>query len=319
MSLVSVVVPVYCNARSLPDLWDRLRGIAGQAAPDSFEFVFVDDGSTDDSFQVLQHLAQADPSVTVIKLSRNFGSNPALLAGLAHARGDVVATLAADLQDPPETLLEMLALWRGGRRVVLAARSSRDEPWITTVFSDLFYLLFRRFALPTMPRRGFDFFLVDRSVCTVLNGLQESNAYLMGLVLWAGFDPAVVYFERKKRHGRYGHSMWTSAKKVKYFIDSFVAFSYVPLRAATLLGIILGCLGGLYAAVVIILRLTRGFPVEGWASLMVVFLIISGTNLFVMGILGEYVWRSLDETRRRPRFVIERVVDRKSTDVAAGG
>jgi glycosyltransferase involved in cell wall biosynthesis len=309
MALISIVVPVFHNAASLFDLLIQLQELARKNASDCFEFVFVDDGSGDNSFPVLQELAMTEQRIRVVKLSRNFGSNAALLAGLGQARGDVVAVIAADLQDPPELIDQMLVHWRKGRKVVLAARSSRDDPGFTALLAQTFYALFRRFAIKTMPKGGFDFFLIDRQVCNLINCIQESNAYLMGLILWLGFDPKVLYYHRREREKRYGGSMWTFAKKVKYFVDSFVAFSYVPVRAASLLGTILSMIGLLYALGVVVFRLCYDVPVQGWTSLMVVLLVVSGAQLLMTGILGEYLWRNLEETRRRPRFVIERILE----------
>lgn len=309
MALVSLVVPVYHNAASLPELLAKFRELAGRNPDDCFEFVFVDDGSRDESFAVLTGLAVAEPRMRVVKLSRNFGSNPALLAGLDQARGDVVAAIAADLQDPPELIHDMLAHWRTGRKVVLAARASRDDPGLTSLLADTFYRLFRAFAIPTMPKRGFDFFLLDRQVCDLIKGIREANVYLMGLILWLGFDPLVLEYHRQAREKRFGRSMWTLTRKLKYFADSFVAFSYVPIRAAALAGFVLSAVGGLYLAVVVLSWLIAGTPVAGWASLMVVLLVVSGLQLLMMGILGEYLWRTLDETRSRPRFIVERVVE----------
>ncbi len=320
MALVSIVVPVYHNAASLPELLSRFQGLAGRSRGDRFEFVFVDDGSRDHSFTVLQSLQQTDERVRVIKLSRNFGSNAALLAGLDQARGDVVAAIAADLQDPPELIDDMLAQWRQGHKVVLAARRSRGDPLLTRLLASTFYLLFRRFAIPSMPRQGFDFFLIDRQVCNLIKGIQESNAYLMGMILWVGFEPAILYYHRREREQRFGKSMWSLTKKFKYFIDAFVAFSYVPVRAASLLGISLSILGLLYALALLILRLFSGIPVVGWVSLMAVLLVVSGVQLLMTGILGEYLWRNLDETRRRPRFVIDRVIEKaESVDQSSQG
>lgn len=305
MSRISVAVPVYHNAASLPDLLARLQALAGRHPLDAFRFVFVDDGSKDDSLAVLLALAKAEPRVTVLKLSRNFGSNAALLAGLAEADGDAVATISADLQDPPETLDAMLAHWRAGRKVVLAAREGRDDPPATAFLASVFYRLFRKYAIATMPEGGFDFFVVDRTVRDLLLGMQESNAYLMGLVLWLGFDPAVVPFRRQAREARYGKSMWGFGRKVKYFIDSFVAFSYVPIRAASLLGLLVSAAGLLYAAFLVFAHFALDLKVQGWASLMIVLLVVSGAQLLVMGMIGEYLWRNLDEARRRPRYVVE--------------
>ncbi|MFI5197303.1 MAG: glycosyltransferase family 2 protein [Thermoanaerobaculia bacterium] len=308
MSRISVVVPVYHNASSLPDLLARLQALAGRHPLDAFRFVFVDDGSKDDSFAVLLKLRKDESRVTAVKLSRNFGSNAALLAGLAETDGDAVATISADLQDPPETLDSMLAHWRAGRKVVLAAREGRDDPPATAFLARVFYHLFRKYAIPTMPEGGFDFFVVDRTVCDLLLGIQESNAYLMGLVLWLGFDPAVVPFRRQAREVRYGKSMWGFARKLKYFIDSFVAFSYVPIRAASVLGLVVSAAGLLYALFIVSAHFVLDLKVQGWASLMIVLLVVSGAQLLVMGMIGEYLWRNLDETRRRPRYVVETVL-----------
>jgi dolichol-phosphate mannosyltransferase len=201
---------------------------------------------------------------------------------------------------------------------VIAARGTRDDPFLTALLADAFYTLFRRFAIRTMPKRGFDFFVVDRQVCDLINGIEETNAYLMGLILWTGFNPAVVYYQRRERPARYGRSMWTFLKRLKYFIDAFVAFSYIPIRAASLLGLAVSFFGLLYAILIVTLRLLYDITIEGWSSLMVVLLIVSGVQMVMLGVLGEYMWRNLEETRRRPRFVIDRVVEggaSKASDV----
>lgn len=315
MALVTIVVPVYHNASSLADLHREFDQLARRNPKDRFEFVFVDDGSSDPSFAVLSALASKDERVRVVRLSRNFGSSAALLAGLLHARGDVVGAISADLQDPPELFDRMLDLWRQGSKVVLASREGRDDPGLTALAANIFYSLFRRFAIKTMPKGGFDFFLIDRKVCALIAEMKENNAYVMGQILWLGFDPEVVTYHRRERPERYGRSMWTFAKKVKYFIDSFVAFSFMPVMAASLLGILMSILGGLYAVVVVFVRLFWEIRFEGWASLMIVQLVVSGVQLMMMGILGEYIWRNLEETRRRPRFVVDQVVGGESVPI----
>jgi polyisoprenyl-phosphate glycosyltransferase len=318
MTLVSLVIPVYHNAPSLPDLVAAFQTLAARNPQDEFEFIFVDDGSGDDSHAVLLNLQKTEPRMRVLKLSRNFGSNPAIMAGLSQARGEAVAAIAADLQDPPELIHDMLDKWRQGHKVILAARAGRDDPGITSILADVFYSLFRRFAIKTMPPRGFDFFLIDRQVVDHINAIQEGNPYLMGLILWLGFDPQVIYYDRRARPAQYGVSMWTLAKKIKYFIDSFVAFSYLPVRAASILGFLLSGMGGIYAMIVILARLLFAVPVEGWTSLMVVLLIIGGAQMIMIGILGEYLWRNLDETRKRPRFIISTVTDAPEKEMANG-
>lgn len=309
MALVSIIVPVYNNAASLPCLLERLQALAVGRPEHRFEFVFVDDGSQDESCRVLEGIVAAEPRALLVKLSRNFGSSAALLAGMEQASGDAVAAIAADLQDPPELIGEMVARWQQGRKVVLAARETRDDSWLTSLLADTFYALFRRFAVRAMPKRGFDFFLIDRQVRDLVVGIQENNAYLMGLILWAGFSPEVLYYHRREREKRFGRSMWTLAKKLKYFTDAFVGFSYVPLRAASATGVLCCTLGFVYALVIVLRRVLVGADIQGWASLMVVLLVVSGVQMLMIGVLGEYLCRNLEETRRRPRFVRDYVVE----------
>ncbi len=303
---ISVVVPVYFNAASLPLLHQRLTEVAAQVPQSEFEYVFVDDGSADDSFDVLRALAARDARVKVLRLVRNFGSNAAILAGLAHACGDGVVVITADLQDPPELIPEMIVKWRAGNSVVLAARVDRHDPLMTRWTSDLFNGLFRRFVFPNFPPRGFDFFLADKKVVRVLVENAGANLYLFGLLLWTGYKPVTITYTRTER--QFGKSRWNVGRKVKYFLDAFVGFSYLPLRFASVIGIALAILGFFYAAFLIIARIALGFPVEGWTSLMVVLLLVSGVQLVLLGILGEYVWRNLDETRRRPLYLIGETV-----------
>jgi dolichol-phosphate mannosyltransferase len=312
MALISVVVPVYWNAQSLLPLKAELDRIVEQLAEDEFEFVFVDDGSGDNSFEVLKSLIEGDDRVRAIRLSRNFGSNPAVLAGLTHAKGDCVVVISADLQDPPALIPELVAQWKNGHEVVLAARRTRDDPIPARWFAKGFNTLYRKLVFPDFPPNGFDFMLIDRCVVDILVDLREKNSYLFGQVMWVGFRRAVVEYDRRKR--AHGKSRWTFTKKLKYFIDAFSAFSYLPLRASTVLGFLLGGLGLLYALVVILARITSKTPVEGWTSLIVVVLIASGTQLVLVGVLGEYLWRTLDETRRRPPFIIQSTLNLPKDD-----
>ncbi len=269
--------------------------------------MFVDDGSGDNSFNVLMGVAQDDPRVRVVKLSRNFGSNPAILAGLTYARGDCAVVITADLQDPPELIPQLVDVWREGNQVVLGARRGRSDPFVSRLFAAGFNRLFRRFVFSDFPPDGFDFMLIDRRVIDILVRLNEKNSYIFGQVLWVGFKRQVIYYDRVKR--KHGYSRWTITKKIKHFIDAFAAFSYLPLRAASTLGFLLAALGFLYALFIIGLRLFKDIQVAGWASLTVVVLITSGAQLVLIGVLGEYLWRALDETRRRPPFIVESVLN----------
>ena len=306
MSKVSIVIPVYYNAASLEALADRLSRLAATHPQHEFEFVYVDDGSGDDSFTILQRIAASDARVRVIKLTRNFGSNAAILAGISYATGDCVGFVAADLQDPPETYHKMLEHWEAGSKVVLAMRADRHgDPWLTRLFAGIFNWLFKKLVFGSFSPQGVGFFLVDRQVADVLLRCKEKNAHLIGLLFWSGYDYKVVEYERGQRHD--GRSRWTWGKKTKYFIDAFVAFSYLPLRLASVLGLLLSGLGGIYAVIVITIRFFNQSPVPGWTALMVVLLLTSGSQLLILGIIGEYLWRNFDATRWRPLFIVDSV------------
>lgn len=313
MALISIVVPVYWNAGSLPLLKTELDKVAAGFPKDEFEFVFVDDGSGDNSFALLEEFSRADARVRALRLSRNFGSNAAILAGLSYASGDCAVVISADLQDPPEKIPEMIAHWKAGNEVVLAARRSREDPFPSRFFGSAFNYLFKKFVFPDFPRQGFDFMLIDRQVIDILTHWQEKNSYIFGQVMWVGFKREVVFYDRRERE--HGQSMWTFTKKIKYFIDAFSAFSYLPLRISTLIGFLLAFLGFFYALVTVILRLAAQTPVTGWTSLMVVVLVASGTQLMLIGVLGEYLWRVLDETRRRPPFIVHKTINTEKREI----
>ncbi len=301
---ISVVVPVFHNEESLPDLTAALE----RAAPGpEFEYVFVDDGSEDGSWRVLEEYAAREPRARLVKLSRNFGSFTACVAGLAHARGRAAVLISADLQDPPELIPAMVALWRAGHEVVLAVRAERAEGFVQRLVAGLYYRAMRRWALPDMPVGGFDFVLIDRKVVDTVVAVKEKNTTLMGLILWTGFRRATIPYARRAREK--GRSMWTLRKRLKYFIDSFVSFSYFPIRLVQLLGVLFAVAGFTHAVVVIVLRLTNNIPIQGWTALMVVILVMGGVQLVTLGVLGEYLWRALDETKRRPLFIVDRVVE----------
>ena len=307
MSLVSVIVPVYDNAESLQLLMERLASVATALTQDTFEFVFVDDGSGDESFEIIQCLARKDERVRAVRLSRNFGSNAAVLAGLTYARGDCAVVIAADLQDPPEFIPQLVTHWRAGNQIVLAARRRRSDPFVARLFATVFNRLFRLLVFPDFPKDGFDFALIDRLVVDILVELKEKNSHIFGQLMWVGFKRQVVHYDRGRRsHGR---SRWTTAKKIKYFIDAFTAFSYLPLRMASIMGMTLAALGFIYALIIIGFRMMTDVRVAGWASLTVIVLVTAGSQLLLVGVLGEYLWRVLDESRHRPPFIVDAVVN----------
>jgi dolichol-phosphate mannosyltransferase len=305
MRLVSIIIPVYYNGTSLPLLAQKLDALSRANSQYGFEFIYVDDGSGDDSLSILYNLASQDNRIRVVKLSRNFGSNNAILAGMTVAKGDCVGFIAADIQDPPEAFTEMIQLWHQGTRVVFAVRKDRKgDPFITGLFSYIFNYLFKRLVFNGISPQGIGFFLIDRQVNDIIIKCEEKNPHVLGLILWTGFSYVTVQYDREER--QHGKSQWTFQKKLKYFIDAFVAFSYLPIRITSTLGLALASFGGIYAVIVLVARFTHQIPVEGWTALMVAFLVLSGVQLIMLGIIGEYLWRNFDATRRRPTFIIEK-------------
>lgn len=317
-SLLSVVIPVFYNAANIPVTWPALVE-ALEALPSGvdWEAVFVDDGSPDGSYDALLAVHAAAPDrVRVIKLTRNFGQVPAILAGLRAAQGDACAVMSADLQDPPALIVSMVKRWREtGARIVLATRNARDDGALAAWASRVFYRCMRRYAVPNMPEGGFDFFLLDRQVVDLMNQMEERNTFLQGQVLWTGFVPAVIPYARRRRE--IGQSRWTLAKKVKYFADGFVTYTTAPIRLITAVGLVVSLLSFAYAALIVVLKLVWSIPIEGWAPTMVSILGLAGVQLVMLGIIGEYLWRSYHETRRRPNFVVETVVEPRGDRTAS--
>jgi len=304
MSKISIVIPVYFSSDTLMDLYEDMKSKILDKLGD-YELVFVDDGSEDESWEIMTQIRDMDENVKLVKLSRNFGEHAALLAGLSVCTGDCAVTKQADLQEDSTLILEMYESWKRGNKVVLAVRKSRDESKSKIFFANLYYAMVRKFVNKKMPVGGCDCYLIDRKVIEVLERLDEKNSSLTLQVMWAGFKTDMVYFDRKDREK--GESRWTLAKKYKLVVDSLISFSYVPIRFM----IIVGTLFNIGAVALFISVLVEffmyGTPIAGWASLMCVILCASGLILMMLGILGEYVWRALDAARTRPPFIIDEV------------
>lgn len=308
MAKLSIIIPVYFNEMNLYDLYDDLKEkVLGKL--DQYELVFVDDGSLDQSFSILKDIQFKDSNVMVVKLSRNFGSHAAILAGLIHSTGDCAVMKTADLQEPSSMLLEMFQKWKDGNNVVLAIRKDRQEPWLQIFFSNLYYKLMRRIAIKTMPDGGFDCFLIDRKVIKVLEMMDEKNSTIMGQILWAGFKTDMIYYTRLKREK--GKSRWTLSKKIKLFVDSILAFSYFPIRFISTMGILTFFGTIIWLLYILYAKFFIGIEVEGWTTLMITSLFFYGLILLTLGIIGEYLWRAFDAARQRPSFIIEELIEPK--------
>jgi glycosyltransferase involved in cell wall biosynthesis len=304
----TIVVPVYFNELNLSDTIPQLLSFAEAQLEYQFELVFVDDGSGDNSLNILLDYQSRYPdTIKVVKLTRNFGSMAAIQAGFTVASGDCVGMISADLQDPPQLFQEMLVYWEKGIKAVFAVRQDREEPFLQKQFSNGYYSLIRKFAVPDYPDGGFDFFIIDRQVVDELNRIQEKNTNLMTLIFWLGFKPVMIPYIRRSRTK--GKSRWTFSKKIKLFVDTFVAFSFFPIRILSIIGFIVAIGSFMYGAFILFYWLFFGIDVKGYVPTMLIMTFASGIQMSMLGVLGEYLWRTLDEVRRRPHFVIDQIYD----------
>jgi polyisoprenyl-phosphate glycosyltransferase len=301
--MLSIVTPAFNEAANLPELYDRLARTMGSADED-WEWIVVDDHSRDATFAVIEEIAARDPRVRGIRLAHNAGSHVAITCGLHHAAGTAAAMMAADLQDPPETLTVMLERWRRGAQIVWAVRRQRPGERAHAGFAALYYWVMRRvIGMTDMPARGADFFLVDRIVVNALKEYPERNRSVLALITSLGFRQEYVEYDKQPRLA--GSSGWTLGRNVTLVVDSITSFSALPLRLCTFLGIAFATIGATLGVVGV------GFLPSLGAGLLLVFAAmigLSGIQLIGLGIMGEYLWRALDEARRRPPYLIEAVV-----------
>lgn len=306
MSKLSIVVPIYKNQDNIipfyEDFTDNIRPYI-----DDYEIVMVHDASPDGSWDIMKELAKTDKNVKLIKLSRNFGAIAASFTGIQYSEGDCVTVKACDLQEPPELTVNMYKMWKNGSKSVIAIRESRDDPWYTTVFSNIYYWLMRKMVNSDMPKGGFDTYLIDRRIADRIVSINDRNSPVTLQILWMGFGPDKTYYERRKRE--IGKSSWTFSKKMKLFIDSLIGFSYVPIRFMSLMGLVFFAFSVLWGIYMIIVKILGKIPIQGYTTILVLILFSSGLIMFTLGLLGEYVWRTLDATRRRPISVIEETLN----------
>lgn len=304
MSIISIILPSYNEEGILSELHQRLSAIARTIPHHDFEFIFVDDCSRDKTPDILLDIAKTDDRVKTIRFARNCGSHAAVAAGLQFCKGDVAVMLAADLQDPPEIIPQLFLEWKKGSKVVWGVRDKREgENFFTIACSRFFYFLMNRLTNVSQPPTGADVFLIDRQVIEAFKQSPEKNTSVYMLIAWLGYSQTHITYVKEARHA--GVSKWTTSKRLKLFFDSLISFSYLPLRFMSLMGAISAFLGLLYSLLIFI-NAFRGIPVQGWATLMIVVLLMGGFQMIMMGTLGEYLWRTYDETRGRPRYVIEK-------------
>lgn len=305
--MITIIFPVYNEQDNLKELYKRVCDVSSQVRGHECEFLFVDDCSTDATPRILKELHEQDKRVKTVRFARNCGSHAALSAGLSEAKGDCAIVLAADLQDPPEIIPELISEWEKGFKTVWGVRVKREGESAATRFSSrLYYALMNKLTSVKVPPAGADVFLADRVVINALKQIPEKHTSIFMALAWLGFRQTGIGYVKQARFK--GASKWTLRKKIKLTVDSLLSFSDIPIRYMSMLGFLTALLGFVYAFKVF-LNYTDGSPVQGWSSLMVVLLVIGGVQMIMLGLLGEYLWRTFDESRRRPRFIIEYKID----------
>ncbi|ODV26727.1 MAG: hypothetical protein ABT19_02645 [Rhodanobacter sp. SCN 68-63] len=300
---ISYVIPVYHNEGSIAQTRESIATLFdGPLANYEYEIIFVNDGSKDGSLSEMQRVASADPNVRLINFTRNFGQIAAIIAGYRDATGDAVINMSADLQDPADLTVEMIQKWREGAEVVIGHRSDRDDSISANVFSKLAYGALR-ISNPNIPEGGFDFVLMGRRALELFLSYKGRNRFFQGDILWAGMPTVFLPYARKRR--TVGKSQYNFGKKLKLFYDFLLDGSYLPIRMMSLSGVVCSFIGAVYAVVVVIERVLGNAPFTGWAPIMVVILLVGGALMFMLSIIGEYLWRILDEIKAKPLYVIK--------------
>jgi len=302
---ISIVIPVFNEAENLPVLYKRLVLVLKNETP-NFEIIFINDGSRDNSSETLIAFSEQDVRITIVELARNFGHQIAISAGLNYARGKAVIVMDADLQDPPEVLPQFIEKWREGHDVVYAVREKRKENWLKQTAYKAFYRLLRVVASIDIPLDAGDFCIMDRKVVDLLVSLPERNRFVRGIRTWVGFDQVGLVYERQARYA--GKPKYSMSKLVYLALDGLVSFSYFPLRMISMIGFGISILSMLMAVYYAIKRLLMGLTPPGFATLAVSIFFLAGVQLITMGVIGEYVGRIFEEVKRRPLYVVKKVI-----------
>lgn len=313
--LISLVVPVFNEAKGIRHFHERATSALKALTDYDYELVYVDDGSRDDSYNIMRAFADGDPRIQVVKFSRNFGHQIAITAGLDYARGDAVVFIDADLQDPPELIAQLIAKWREGNDVVYARRAVRKgETQFKLVTAAAFYRILRAVANIDIPPDVGDFRLISARVAEQLRAMREKDRFIRGLVSWVGFKQSFIMYERDERYA--GETKYPLAKMLKFAFDGLTSFSSAPLRLATWMGYVASALAFLYLISVFV-QVALGLTIEGWATIMVAVLFLGGVQLICVGILGEYLGRVFTEIKPRPVYIVEEVAQCREPAVSA--
>jgi len=306
MKTLSIIVPVYYNEESLSPLMTELVKVEEQlkSLNVELELVFVDDGSGDGSLQELVRLKASYPKISIVKLTRNFGAIQAVKAGMNFVNGDCFMFLAADLQDSPGLIIEMVQRWLYGSKYVICVRKDRDDPWASKMFAALHYKLIRTLVIKDFPEGGYDLALMDSAMLPYMKqGGKNINISLFGF--WLGYEPDIIYYRRQARV--HGVSRWTFVKKVKYFFDSVLGFSITPIRLMSIIGLVVSVISFMYGIAVVLAALIGGQEVPGFSATASLLSFLLGIVIVMLGLIAEYLWRIFDQTSERPETVIEKI------------
>jgi glycosyltransferase involved in cell wall biosynthesis len=301
---ISILIPAYNEQEVLAHLYERLNKLAGETSDYDFEFLFVNDGSRDRTLEMIKKYAEMDHRVAYVNLSRNFGKETAMLAGIDHVTGDATVIIDADLQDPPELIPEMLKYWEEGYDDVYAKRRSRaGESWFKKATSELFYKILQKSTnIPIQQDTG-DFRLLDKRCIEALRQFRESDRYTKGMFSWIGYKKKEILYDRDPRAA--GETKWNYAKLTNFAIDGITSFTIAPLRISSILGILVSIAAFIYIIYLVIRTIAFGTDLAGYPSMMAVILFLGGVQLLSLGVIGEYVGRIFNETKNRPLYFVE--------------
>ncbi len=298
----SVVIPIYNEQENILELYRRLSETL-KSLTDKYEVIFVNDGSSDNSLKMIKELSVRDSKIKYLKFSRNFGHQIAISAGMDYANGEAIIIMDSDLQDPPELIPKLVEEWNKGFDVVYAVRRKREgETFIKKFTASLFYRLFSKLANINMPLDTGDFRLIDRKVLESLKSIREKHRFMRGLVSWVGYNQTGVLYDREKRSA--GKTKYPFFKMLKFSIDGITSFSLIPLRIATILGFIISSISFLLAIYFLLIKLFTNKMVQGWLTLADSILFLSGVQLIIFGIIGEYIGRIYEEVKGRPLYIV---------------
>jgi len=305
---ISIIAPMHNEEEGITIFFDRVGSVLQNIESIDYEIVCVNDGSKDNTLAKLKEYQQQDSRIKIVDLARNFGKEAAMTAGLEHSSGDAVIPIDADLQDPPEIIPELVEKWKEGYKVVLATRKSRkSDTWLKKKSAMAFYKVINKMSSVFIPPNTGDFRLMDRQVVDAVGLCQERTRFMKGIFAWAGFKTTTVYFDREERQA--GNTSWNYWSLWKFALDGIFAFSTLPLKVWTYIGSVISLISFLYASFLIVDKLIFGNDVPGYTSIMVVILFLGGIQLISLGIMGEYIARIYRETKKRPLYVVNEVIE----------